>query len=214
MGRNQNAFQITRSLCRVGIAKLCRRRKFVVKPRLQYSLLLLALSYVLFFLLVTGAALFLPLVLQLRATEPLSREAAEAARNILYLHSNFWPAALLSIAAIALHSIRTSHKVAGPLYRFSGVFEAVKGGRIPKRIQLRKGDYLHEEMGEINAMLESLRAAIGDIEKAQESLQEAVYRRRERGSSDLVNQEHSYVEDVVAKANNLARATAKFRIEA
>lgn len=154
--------------------KILRRRKFIVDRSLQLKLLFYAVAYILFYILALGAGLFVPLMIQLSSAEQTSPEALPVATNFLYLHYHFWPVALLSVVVVALHSILTSHKIAGPLYRFRRIFEDLKEGTIPKTVNLRRGDLLQAEMQSINEMLDGIRAKISEIQKAEESLEQSI----------------------------------------
>jgi len=153
-----------------------RRRKFVINKKLQFSILLIMLSYVGLLVLVVLASLFTPLILQLRHVDPSSTEASEAALKILYLHDKFWPPVFFTLIAIALHSLHTTHRIAGPLYRFRLIFEAIKAGALPKPVRLRARDYLHPELNAINGMLEALRERIGQMRRDEDKLHEALTR--------------------------------------
>ena len=87
--------------------RLFRRRTFLLNKKFQFSLLKISLSYCLLLLAVTGISLFLPLMIAMDGYEHTSPEAFQAARQILYLHENFWPAVLLCIFVTAVHSYLT-----------------------------------------------------------------------------------------------------------
>jgi len=141
-----------------------RRRTYLI-DKLQHGFILLCISYVCFFLVVLGVVLFAPLVFGLRGDAAFSPAAVQKADSLLYLHSTFWPAALFALVAIALHAVRTSHRVVGPLYRHRLVFQALARGRIQAPIHLRQGDYLVQATSELNAMLESLRLRVSEIQQ-------------------------------------------------
>jgi len=124
------------------------------------------MCYIVAFLVVFGLTLFVPLMFALDRGEITSDEALQAANQLLYLHDRYWPVVLVSLLAICLHATRASHKIAGPLYRFTRLFQAITAGRIPKPTCLRRGDYLGTEMEVINAMMVSLRDKVTDIHTA------------------------------------------------
>jgi len=101
-------------------------------------------------------------------------EVQQAAKILLYLHANFWPAVLCSLVLIVILSVRTSHKVAGPLYRISLVLDSLKDGILSRAIHPRKGDRLAAEIEITNQMLEGLRMHVGEIQKAQADLNDAI----------------------------------------
>ena len=163
--------------------RFLRRRKFVVDPRLQISFLLITLGYVGFLLLVLSVSLFAPLVFQLRHADSASPDVLAPALSILYLHDRFWLPALLAIIVIVLHSVRTTHRIAGPLYRFRRVFEALRDGVLPRPVRLRKGDYLTEEMDIINGALQALRGEAAQLQEQADTLHECLRRFREQSAA-------------------------------
>ena len=193
-----------------------RRTRFVVDTKLQFSVLLITLGYVGFLLLVVSVSLFAPLVFQLRhaGSGAVSAEASSAALSILYLHDRFWLPALLALAVIVLHSLRTTHRIAGPLYRFRRVFEAVRDGVLPKPVRLRKGDYLGAEMDAINGTLASLRGRIGQAQKEAEKLHQSIARYREQSNApDQDATAGGLWNDIVATDRQLGEALGWYRIE-
>ena len=153
-----------------------RRRTWIVNRELQVGMLLTSLGYVVFLVFVVAFALFAPLIHQLRQPGRDATEMSNAAFQILYLHETYWLPAMLGVLAIALHSIGTSHRIAGPLYRFRRVCEAMAGGVVPGRVTLRKNDQLQAELDAVNAMLHTWRALAADIRRDADRLQECMSR--------------------------------------
>ena len=158
----------------MNLQRILRRRKFVIDRKLQFKLLLYSVGYILFYIVAIGAGLFVPLMIQLSNADQTSPEALVVATNFLYLHYHFWPVALLSVIVVALHSILTSHRIAGPLYRFRRIFLDLKEGTIPKEVHLRRRDLLESEMQSINEMLDGLRVRISGIQRAEELLGQSI----------------------------------------
>lgn len=177
--------------------KFFRRRKFVINKNLQYSLLIISFLYLLLFFVVMGSILFVPLMIELDKAYDYSDEAFQAASKMLYLHAKFWPAVLLAVIVIALHSMRTSHKIAGPLYRLNLLFETMKEGNLPKPVHIRKGDYLLRELELINQMLESLHVKVKEIQEAHACLNEAISE-----CKDVVS--HASKDEILRRINDLA----------
>jgi hypothetical protein len=155
---------------------ISRRRNFLVNKNLQYSLLRITLGYVFFFFLVIFASLFIPLMLNLKAEGgDISKQTLESASTLIFLHNNFWLPSLLCLVSIAVHSIRTSHRIAGPMHRMNEVIESVKQGILPPPLnRLRKGDYLSEEFRNVSEMLDNLRLRLDDIRVSHADLDRAV----------------------------------------
>lgn len=153
---------------------ILRRRTFVVNRKLQFSILLTSLSYVLLLVVVVSTVLFAPLVLQLSQPDTNPTETSDAALRILYLHENYWLPVLLTLLAIALHSVATSHRIAGPLYRFRRVCEAMATGVVPRPVTLRKGDHLRADMDAVNAMLDTWRTQVTQAQQHGARLDECL----------------------------------------
>jgi len=192
---------------------ILRRRKFVINKSLQYSLLFVSLFYAILFLVVVGAALFIPLMVELGKAEEFSEKSLQTANLILYLHSNFWPAVLLSLIFICLHSVRTSHRIAGPFYRLNIVFRAMKEGSLPRPIQLRKGDYFFPEIELFNQMIEKFRGKVTEVQGAQIQLSEAISECSKVTSHASKEEIIEHVNKITEKGNQLADRVRYFKIE-
>jgi general secretion pathway protein G len=140
-----------------------RRRQFVVQG-FQRQFVLRQLAWLVAYLLVFAAVLLLPLVSKLNSGN--TNERLQAAAQFLVFHEYLWPAlgGVLFVATAAL--IKASHRIAGPLYRFRRVFDAVNAGDLTMSARVRRGDYLSMESDALEAMLVSLRERIGDAQRA------------------------------------------------
>lgn len=144
--------------------RFLRRRHYIVNRSLQLQLVAMSVGQMFFFGTVLSTGLFLPLAIQLLAGPIDSPGTARAASYFLNLHSTFWWAAVLAFVVVFLHAVYTSHRLAGPLYRFRLSLETLNAGKVPRPVVLRTGDFLQPEAKVVNALLEQSRAA------AQESL--------------------------------------------
>ncbi len=189
-----------------------RRRHFIINKDLQFSLLAISIFYLLLFLVVIGSILFIPAMIELDRVDYSSDQAVLAANKILYIHSKFWPAVIFALIVIALHSIRTSHKIAGPLYRFDRLFESMKEGNLSQKISLRKGDYLINEMDNINEMLESLQIRVQEIKDAQSGLNEAISECKDVVSHASKDEISKRMNDITEKGDQLGEKLAYFKL--
>ena len=172
------------------MAKRPYKRRQILVDRFQYRLVLINLLYFLTILLIFSAALFLPLIIQLESSTPLSEQEAVAIQ-FLALHARVWPALLLAFLLLAIHSIIVSHRIAGPLLRFRNTFRAIGTGDLSMRETIRKHDYLGHEADILNEMIAGLRTKIKDIEKPYEEacrVVMALERAMESGSIEDMNQ--------------------------
>ena len=192
--------------------RVLRRRKYVIRPKLQVRLMILSISYVIFFCAVIGAYLFIPLMMELDKSGIGSDQAFVAAKRILYLNEKFWPALLFSFLAIGCHSIFISHKIAGPLYRFNLAFKAIKEGIVPMPIQLRTGDYLYNEMENINQMLERLRGKLTELQEAQIHLNRSIIKCKDTVSHSSMNELIKKLEDLGEQGKKVEEKLGYFKV--
>ena len=191
-----------------------RRRKFIVNRELQISLLRNSFLYVLLFVAVIGVVFFVPVLAELTESESASERTLQVGNQIRYLYTYFWPAVILAMILIFLHSVRASHKVAGPLYRFKLVLEALKEGEISPPISIRKGDYLQQEADLINQVLESLRQNVEGLQQSQVQLNQALSEYRRELGQNLSTEEEERVRDLTEKATLLADRLRYFKLAA
>ncbi len=194
--------------------RIFRRRRFIVNRDLQLALLRNSFLYVLLFVVVIGMVFFVPLMAELTDRHSRSEGAVQLESQIRYLYTYFWPAVILAMILIFLHSVRASHKVAGPLYRFKVVLEELKEGKISSPIRIRKGDYLLQEAELINQVLESLRQNLEGLQEAQVQLKQALYEYRRELSQNLSAEEKERVSELAEKADQLAERLRYFKLAA
>lgn len=191
-----------------------RRRKYIVNRELQIALLRNSFLYVLLFVAVIGVVFFVPMMAEWTDVDSPSARTARVNSQILYLHTYFWPAVILAMILIFLHSVRASHKVAGPLYRFKVVLEALREGEISPPIRIRKGDYLHPEAELINQVLETLRQNLEGLQRAQAQLNQALSEYRRELGQNLTTEEEKRVRDLAEKADQLSDRLKHFKLAA
>jgi hypothetical protein len=68
-----------------------------------------------------------------------------AAQEFTILHHRFWPAVLLVVILLGLHSLIILHRVFGPLYRLRFFLQRLSTGDLSGRLDFRKNDYLSAE---------------------------------------------------------------------
>ncbi len=126
---------------------------------------------------------FGPLVAGLLSARTPEVDRDELARIFLSLHGTAW----LGLAALVLITgasfIVISHRVAGPLVRFTAVFDAVARGDLSARVRLRAGDCLQDDARALDRAVSALRwrlrvlqgrgvrieAAIDGLDRARQS---------------------------------------------
>lgn len=148
-----------------------RRRRFIVRG-FQGHFVVRQLIWITIYLLAFAAVLLAPLASKLHSGG--ADERLQAAAQFLLFHEYLWPAlgGVLVFAAAAL--VKASHRIAGPLYRFRRVFEAVQEGDLRASARVRRGDYLTGESEALEAMLGSLRERIGSAQRAIDEAEHAL----------------------------------------
>lgn len=139
------------------MVKFARRTLIVQGFQLQFVLTLMI--WLGFWLLVFWVLLDGPLIWQLVMGTP-DAAASETASIFLLLHRRLWFPLLVLFLGLLFIFLRTTHRVAGPLYRFRRIFEAVGAGDLSVRVRIRRSDYLVEESEALDMMLANLRAPI------------------------------------------------------
>ncbi len=174
--------------------------------------MIISFGYVIFFCAFMVAFLLIPLMMQLDQSVRGSEEAFVAAFRLLYLNERLWPALLISFVAIGCHSIFTSHKIAGPLYRFNLVFKAMGEGIVPRPIQLRAKDYLYSEMENINQMLERLREKLTELQKGQADLNRSIVKCTDGVSHFSTKELMKEMEDLAEQGKRLEEKLGYFKV--
>lgn len=134
---------------------LFRRRRFLVMPAFQVGMALRVAFFVCLYSIALGFIIFVPLQQELSATVPPEKQAWLAGQ-ILELHYRLWPGVAVVGFLVGLHTIFSSHRVAGPLYRIDRVLKAMATGDYSQRVTLRRTDRWHEVGETVNALREHL----------------------------------------------------------
>ena len=73
---------------------------------------------------------------------------------------------LVLLVGVWYGTLKASHKVAGPVYKFAQHLKAVGAGDIWTRVSLRQGDMFQEEADLINASLDQLQEKVQAVQNA------------------------------------------------
>jgi len=125
-------------------------------------------------LLVSTAAILLPLLLRFEGSPASPEELGQLADRILSLHETLWPMLLLCLVAVTVSSWLLYRRMVLPLVRFVQVFSAVRDGRLPGPVRLRATDYLAREADALNEMTASLRERHAELSGACARLREQI----------------------------------------
>jgi hypothetical protein len=140
-----------------------KRRVFTVTSSLQYRFLSMTLIYSFIIVSFFVIAVVVPDVVEMQDNSLSLESRSYAANRLLTKNTWIWPAAILLVVALGLHSFREFQKIAGPLYRFRWTFEQVENGSLLSSVKLREKDLLIREEEALNKMLTSLIGKLGTI---------------------------------------------------
>jgi len=143
-----------------------RRRSYIVNKSLQYRFLATILIYGFIAVVFLSIYLFVPEIMKLQDQSLSFEVRAAAADKIISFHTRIWPVVIALICFLGLHSTIFFHRVVGPLYRFRWAFEQVRDGDLSLRVKIRRKDYLHQEEGVLNEMIDTLAGKLGTIQLA------------------------------------------------
>lgn len=163
-----------------------RRRVRVVYRSLQYHFLAQFFIYSAIIVFFLAVFLFLPDMLKMQNETLSMAERANAADRVITLHVKVWPAAIILIALLGVHSFLTFHRLSGPLYRFRMIFNQMRDGEMIYPIKIRKKDFLHTEEKVLNEMIDVLTEKLQNIQQAGEDALNS-FHEIERASDDSKN---------------------------
>lgn len=134
-----------------------RRKRYLIKKRLQFKYLLFVLLAMLIPTTVFGGALYY-LVWQTVASEfaipeILAENLIPALNKVNTLLLIFLPLVFL---LMLIFSVYISHKIAGPVYRLEKELIEIAKGDYSRRIKFRSHDELQEIADNINKLLDNL----------------------------------------------------------
>ncbi len=131
------------------------------------------MGFALVYIFLLALFIFSPLAYRIY-TESSSPELQEAANAFLALHDHFWPAIFVLLAIVGFHSIRFSHRMVGPVYRFKQTLKGIRKNDLSKNVTLRNGDFFVDLMDEFNHTILYLRESLTDMKGKNEELRRAI----------------------------------------
>lgn len=148
------------------------RRRYLVRS-FQYRLILFQALY---FALLCSVVYFrgvLPLLDGVR-DQGLTSGETDSAKSLLFFDRNVFPVLVPMVLVLFGHAVFISHRIAGPLYRFTAVLRAIATGDLSMRVRIRPGDYLQEEAREFDAAVASLRERVASAQTRARTLDQAL----------------------------------------
>jgi methyl-accepting chemotaxis protein len=146
-----------------------RRRKFLVNKGIQIKYVLLTILLLVSYTFVLLSAIFAPYVIAMLSDLPFPEKAA-AAEVILVLHSNIWPGIGVLIVLCGIYSIFITHKLAGPVFAFNRMAVKVRKGDLSLRVNLRKGDDLHDVAESFNSVVDDIECMLSRLNEEEKKL--------------------------------------------
>jgi methyl-accepting chemotaxis protein len=90
---------------------------------------------------------------------------------------------------IYFHTLRTSHRIAGPIYVLEKRFKELTEGDLSGEVHLRRGDFFHDTAEDYNRAMDSLRERIASARELAQQL-------RQQGSSADPAQWHELLQQL------------------
>lgn len=143
---------------------MIKRRCYLLSDTFQYRFVAVSFLYQFIVLLTFAGALFVPVGVHLEDATLSPSQIEEASKQFLVLHERVWVPLFVALMLLTLHSVRFSHRIAGPLYRFRAIFNSVAKGELTMQATIRKNDFLQKEAESLREMIEGLRIKIADIQ--------------------------------------------------
>ena len=128
---------------------ICRREKSLVDREIQFGLA----SRLLLYWCATWLAVFaVPTITQLFMSEVSPTKLAQKMINDLWFPMTM---SLLMLPIVARDCVRFSNRIAGPIWRLRQTLRDVNNGQVVSPIKLRKDDFCHEVIDEVNRIVEN-----------------------------------------------------------
>ena len=190
-----------------------RRQYPIVNRTHQYRFLAYTLGYCFFIVSVFAVTIFIPDIIRMQDPTLSLELRAQAAKDVLTLHTTVWPVIIAVVCLIAIHSSRMFHRFIGPLFRFTQAFKEIANGKLAVRLTLREDDYLGLEKIELNRMIDSLVLHIREISDCTASLVEEAERLKAIGENTLLPaRERENISRIARKARAVQDATGFFQL--
>ena len=135
--------------------KKIKRKKVLVDQVAQSKFALLIVVYLIVYTILLSFIVYLPTLFVISSDKYPVTAQAQATHDFLFLEKSYLIPLFLIMFLMGLHSIRITHKIFGPIYRFKSVTKKILDGDLSARITLRKNDYLKDYQEIFNSMISS-----------------------------------------------------------
>ena len=178
-----------------------RRRIVVIKRALQMKYVLLVFAAVL--LTVTIVTLDLYYIMGQVYGDQLGSDLPAVIRGSARLLAIHLP---IYFAAVIVAAVFISHKFAGPIFRLEKVAEAIAGGDLTIKANLRAGDELFDTAEHINVMIETLRQKLLKEKHLSDRIAQKLSEISEKLESKALSPEEAaqHLQDVLIEVRHIA----------
>ena len=133
------------------------RKKFMVERGFQIRFMAVIIVAMVLIALVTGMSMYTAVMQTL-----VNQFHGESLAVIKYaITSKIFVRSLLLIFAIAVISVFISHRIAGPIYKFERILQALAAGEKVQEIKLRKHDEFYRLAQAINSLIRKIQGLGG-----------------------------------------------------
>lgn len=139
-------------------------KNYLIKKDIQLKIAISNLVYMLLMVAVIVLTILSPLYLDIFQSIDLCNQYFSAKMFIILLE-RFAFALLILLAIAFLHQIVLTHKFCGPLVNFVKTFKRISEGDLTRKIFLRRYDFLQNEAGQVNDMMDGLSSLLAKIKK-------------------------------------------------
>jgi methyl-accepting chemotaxis protein len=141
-----------------------RRRKYYINKDIQLKYIFLVLGLLTVYTLFLLGAIFGPyFAVMVTDTDVMAK--TEAASFLLLLHGKIWPGIAMVIILFSIYSIFITHKIVGPIFVIERTAREIADGNLSVRVNLRKGDDLHQLAECFNSMADKQEALLIQLNK-------------------------------------------------
>lgn len=135
-----------------------KRRQILVDPDLQVGLSMNILGWLYFYVVAFALLANAPSVWTVFAASPSDPAYFEAVQRLQWFTQFTVLPLAVTFAAVAVHGVVFTHRVAGPIYRIKMTLRDMAQRRYPsKPVTLRKKDYFKDVAADLTTVIESLR---------------------------------------------------------
>lgn len=131
------------------------RRKFMVERGFQIRFMAVIIIAMVLIALVTGLSIYTAVMQTL--VNQLHGESLALVKHAISV--KLFVRSLLLIFAIAVISVFLSHRIAGPVYKFERIIDALTAGEKVSEIKLRKHDEFYRLARAINSLIRKIQGS-------------------------------------------------------